>query len=168
MFDSDLINSHRIMNFKTIGHIRYNPDRGSLKTGNKNWAIVELLEDDLSDYYRFQFYKKYGITLYKPSWKPHLSIIKGWELTSNNPWGWRDGEDIEVEYGHQIFWKKNFVWINAHCNAMDEIKNHYNFEIYDGGHLTIGRIPYKNLLDIPRFCDFKDLHLWEKSLKSPF
>lgn len=159
---------HRIMNFKARGIIRYNPDRGSLKTGNHNWAVLEALEDGLSDYYRFQFFKKYGISLEKPSWSPHISMIKGWDINSDKEWGWRDGEEVDFEYSHALFWNKNFVWVNTQSQAMYDIQEYYGFGKKERGHLTIGRIPSKNINDIPMFSNYDDLSLWDNKIITPF
>lgn len=159
---------HRIMNFSTKGVVRYNPDRGTLKAGNDNWVVIESLEDELSDYYRHQFFKRYGIQLEKPSWSPHISVIKGWPSETERPWGWRDGEVVDFEYSHQMFWKKHFVWVNTKCPVMYEIQEYYGFNRIERGHLTIGRIPSRNLNDMPRFCDYKDLDLWSSQVRTPF
>lgn len=70
--------------------------------------------------------KKYGIQLVKPSWEPHISVLKGYpEINKSVPWGWRNGEEIEVHYGHEIFWNKAHVWINTYTPAIDELRHHY-------------------------------------------
>lgn len=167
-YDDTVQHPHRVMNFKTKGTIRYNPERVGLKSGNDNWVVIELEDSDLPEYYRTQFYKRYGILLEKPSWSPHISVVKGWDLNSEKEWGWRDGEEVEFEYSHALFWKKHHVWVNTKCQAMYDIQNYYGFDRIERGHLTIGRIPGKNLQDIPRFCDYNDLPLWEGLVRTPF
>lgn len=152
---------HRTMHFHTTGTVIYDPLRDGKVANEKGWCIIDVDVEDLMAYYAYQFYKKFGIMLDKPSWKPHLSVIVGEASYDNSvPWKYRDGEEVDVSYSHYMFWNKNHVWLAAQCDVSDELREHYSCIAKDRGHITIGRIPNKHYEAIPEFKSFNDLHIW--------
>lgn len=156
--DVNLYFRHRCMHFNTTGVIVYDPERGTMSHNVEHWAIIRL-EQGISDYYRYQFEKKYGIQLVKPSWEPHISVLKGYpEINKSVPWGWRNGEEIEVHYGHEIFWNKAHVWINTYTPAIDELRHHYGVvNARDNGHMTIGKFKNHEIGLLKEFGTYRDL-----------
>lgn len=157
-------NEHRTMHFKTTGKIVYDPVRAGKVAKDSGWCVIDVDTEEMAHYYRHQFYKKFGIELDSPSWMPHLSVLIGTGTFDDSiPWRWRDGEVVDVEYSHYLFWNKNHVWVNSHCDALVEIRKHYNSssEVKDRGHITVGRIPDKKVGVIPVFSSFKDFTHWE-------
>lgn len=158
-FDKD---EHRTMHFKTTGKIVYDPIRAGKVSNEKGWCIIEVDVGQMLDYYSFQFHKKFGFRLDKPSWLPHLSVLVGeGSFSSEKPWGWRDGEVVDVSYSHYLFWNDNHIWVAANCDAVVEIREHYSAKAGDRGHITIGRIPKSHFGAIPAFTSFKDLDAWK-------
>lgn len=157
-------NEHRTMHFKTTGKVVYDPIRAGKVSDEKGWCIIEVSKDEMSEYYRYQFYKKFGITLDRPSWEPHLSVLVGAGTYNEDlAWGWRNGETVEIEYSNYMFWNKNHVWVASHSDALVDIRTHYNChnEVKDRGHITIGRIPEKKMDVIPTFASFRDFYRWD-------
>lgn len=146
---------HRCFEFETKGKIVYDPDRGTMKNNIDHWAVITV-EPDIATYYRKLFYQRYGIELDKPNWAVHCSVLKGYSLMDKNkPWGWRDQEMVDVNYTHELFWNSTHVWINCYSQAFFEIRDFYNIQGLDQGHITIGKFkhyqqghltPFKNYI----------------------
>ena len=162
MLDLNLIQDyHRTMHFNTVGKVVYDPLRAGKVAQETGWAVIQLDTEDLTSYYANQFYKKFGIVLDKPSWEPHISVIKG-TYDESKPWKHRDGEIVEIEYSHFMFWNDSHVWLNASCVANIELRTYYGQPSGDRGHITIGRIPEKYKNTLPPFSSLKDLPKWEQ------
>jgi hypothetical protein len=161
-----LIEQHRKMDFKTKGIMIYSPDRGEMKKKVDGWAVLELVDDDLIDYYSYCFSKKFGIVLDKPSWKPHLSVIRG-KYDETKEWGWNNGVKAELQYSHNMFWNHQHVWLSAESMLVNEIRQHYLIESYDRGHITIGRFKHNDIGRLPSFKNFNDLESWKNYANSP-
>lgn len=151
---------HRCLHFRTEGFIVYDPDRKSMSKNVEHWAIIQV-DDEISRYYRYQFFKRFGIELLKPSWESHISVLKGYNDTDRTlPWGWRDGEIIEVNYGHELFWNEYHVWINAYSSAIDKMREHYGiFNARDNEHITIGKFNTKDIGLLKTFGTYRDLSI---------
>lgn len=150
---TNLMLRHRCLAFRTDGQIVYDPDRKGMKNNTQHWAIINV-DDEISAYYRYLFEKQFHITLDKPSWASHLSVLKNYtDMDKSIPWNYRDREIVEVVYGHELFWNEDHVWINCYSEAVDDLRNHYSIRsLYDTGHITIGRF---NKKDINRLEPFK-------------
>lgn len=137
MFNKSL--RHRCLVFHTPGKIIYDPKRNGMKTNNENWCVIEM-DNALGDYYRHQFYKRFGIQLIKPSWDIHLSVLKGKTIIEDIPWGYKNGTETNVIYGHELFWNDTHVWLNCYCEDYWNIRNRYEtVKPIDQGHITIGK-----------------------------
>lgn len=149
---------HKCLEFTTEGKIVYDPDRKGMKANTEHWAIITMTDDDLAAYYRHQFFKKFNITLDKPSWEPHITVLKNAkEYNKEIPWGYRDQEIIEVNYGHELFWNHEHVWLNAYSEAFyDLIYTYYITRNYGIGHITIGRFNKKDIGRIAEFKSYRD------------
>lgn len=151
----NLLLRHRCFDFETTGKVVYDPDRGTMKNNIDHWAVITV-DPAISTYYRKLFYQRYGIELDKPNWEVHCSVLKGYNLMDKNkPWGWRDQEMVDVNYTHELFWNSTHVWINCYSQAFFEIRDFYNIQGLDQGHITIGKFkhyqqghlkPFKNYI----------------------
>lgn len=138
----NLLLRHRCFEFDTEGTIVYDPDRGSMKNNIEHWAVITV-DADIAAYYRHLFYKKYGVVLDKPNWDVHCSVLKGYSMMDKDkPWGWRDSEQVQVNYTHEMFWNTTHVWVNCYSQAFFEIRNFYNIVGQDQGHITIGKFKH--------------------------
>lgn len=148
---------HRCLHFCTEGTIIYDPDRKKMSKNVDHWAIIRI-DDEIASYYRYQFYKKFGIDLLKPSWESHISVLKGYkDIDKSIPWGWMDGETVDVHYGHEIFWNEHHVWINAYTTFIDDMRKHYGIlSARDSGHVTIGKFHAKDLGRLAPFGTYRD------------
>lgn len=131
---------HRCFTFKTEGKITYDPDRGQMKANTNHWCVINI-DNGIAEYCRELFFQRFGIRLLKTSWDTHLSVLKGYpETRTDIPWGQRDGETVEVNYGNEMFWKNEHVWLNAYCEAYWDLRKLYGLQNpKDQGHITIGK-----------------------------
>lgn len=166
--------NHREMNHTTQGVIVYDPVRCADKKGqrliHKNRVVIQLRGFGLIDYYAYQFYKKFGIRLIRPSWEPHITVFADhkYSKNKNQQWGYRNGETDVIQYGHNMFWNNEHVWLPAECSAVYEIRNHYQNCPPDLGHITIGKFHPSDVGRIPQFITDKDVGLWDNLAINPF
>jgi len=134
------------------GVIRYDPERKGLKS-NASCCIIEV-DSGVSDFYRSQVIKEYGIKLAKPSWGAHISIVQG-SIEKDNElfkkyWGKYDG--VEVVFQYYAFPRfsgdtkaktstKNgsFWFLDVECEMFIKIREELGIETNFRPHLTIAR-----------------------------
>lgn len=156
--------AHRTMHFKTTGKVVYDPVRAVKNDVSR--ILIEVDDADLLSYYRFQFWKKFGIVLEKPNWSAHLTVLAT-DDKNNEPWHYLDGKIVEVSYSHYMFWNESMVWVAAEAKEMSEIREHYGIIAMDRGHLTVGKFKTKNI--IPTFKNFTDEdHNWSRFPNNPW
>lgn len=126
--------------FKINGKIKYDPDRGKLKEDKaKNTIIIEIENgEDLAAYYRYWFKKTFCIDLLKPNYKVHMTITKVHSL-NDNKWFYLNDKEVEIEVTYELFWNKEFLWLNAFSKDWKDIRKHYGLPDYENGHITIGK-----------------------------
>ena len=161
-----MIIKQRMMSFSLPGRIVYDPTRRQNKVGDTSIhhgrCIIKLLNArDLCRYYAFQFYKKFGLELLQPDWEPHVTVIAKSQFNKKkNDWGYKNGQNVKVQYSHQMFWNDEHVWIAVECPELMEIREHYGNLSYDRGHMTIGRFRVDDVNRLPHFKKPGDLELW--------
>ena len=150
------------------GIIAYDPVRGADRGGR---PILDLGRcsiripsgHGLVDFYAYQFRKKFGITLLKPDWDVHVTVIAKNRFNKKvKPWGYMDRKHVEVGYSNQMFWNHEHVWVAAECPELMEIREHYGNLSYDRGHMTIGRFHPNDIGRLPQFKKPEDIELWDK------
>lgn len=134
---------------KCLGEIIYDPDRGKLKEDKaKNTIIIEIENgEDLAAYYRTLFEKEYFISLLKPNYKIHMTVTKVHE-TNGMPWGYLDCKEITINRTQELFWNKEYLWLNAFSEEWKDIRRYYGFPEYLNGHITIGKFREYNKSEI--------------------
>jgi hypothetical protein len=144
----ELFNSGKVM---LKGVIRYNPERGKLKS-NKSCCIIEV-DSGVADFYRYQINKEYGMNLVKPSWETHISIIQGEDakLAEKNIF-WKKHEGKEITFTYSVFPRFSgdtdnkylgdsgwFWFVDVQCNFINIMRNELNIGDLRSPHLTVGR-----------------------------
>lgn len=125
---------------KAYGTVVYDPDRGKLKEDKaKNTIIIEIEDgEDLAAYYRALFEKEYFIPLLKPNYQIHMTVTKVHE-TNGMPWGYLNGKRISIDRTQELFWNKDYLWLNAFSDDWKDIRKYYDLPEYLNGHITIGK-----------------------------
>ena len=134
------------------GIIRYNPQRSRLKD-NKSCCVIEV-DSGVSDFYRNQVNKHYGMNLVKPSWSTHISVIQGEEtkIAEKNLKFWKKHEGKEVSFKYSVFPRFSgdinneflgdcgwFWFLDVECELINTIRNELGLAVHKNIHLTIGR-----------------------------
>lgn len=139
----------RTFEFKSKGIIEYNPPRGNLKKKPDWWCILHT-DNEITRYYRYWVYKRYGIKLCKPSWGSHISVIRGekpWP-DQHHLWNKYNGLEFEFEYSHNVrqsgdttgFDRPDSYWfVDIKCDDLINIRKELNLKYDYGLHMTIGR-----------------------------
>lgn len=157
----------REMHFTAKGKIVYDPKRGKDKNGkdiiDKDRVVIQINCFDIFDYYAYQFRKKFGIPLIRPSWEPHVTVFANHKYSQRKgiPWGYRNGEIVDVQYSHEMFWNDEHVWLQAECEAVQDIRNAYKNGSRDRGHITIGKFHPNDIGKLPQFKKYEDISLWD-------
>lgn len=128
-------------NFKSKGKIIYDPVAGKAK--NSWWVIVECPKDIL-DYYHHWIKKDLDLTLNKPLFGAHISVVRGEEppLEKQELWRKYHEKEIEFEYSHDIETEGEYYWLRVQCEELNELRRELGLEetVQFGFHLTIGRV----------------------------
>jgi hypothetical protein len=131
---------HRCYTFSTDGVIQYDPPRGN-KT-ESHWCILDV-NKGITEYYRNQFKKKFGIVLFKPAFDAHVSVLKGLHTPKmDSDWGFLDGKNVEIWYDSNLYWNEQHVWLNTYSKEFFQLREYYDIPDWNTksfGHLTIGK-----------------------------
>jgi hypothetical protein len=148
---------HRCYTFESSGIIVYDPYR---KGKEEPWSAVVEVNPEITDYYRYHFLNEFKISLIKPNWKPHISLFRGvidYRPKMKKYWKERHGEKIKFVYTHELFWNKEYVWLNTYFPEFFELREkmgltstHLHNETW--GHLTIGK--FRKIGQLPEFVDY--------------
>lgn len=133
--------------FKDKARIIYDPHRGDMKRDTDWWCIADV-DDEICRYYRWWVYRRYMITLQKPSWGGHISIVRGEYIRDEfKPlWKSRQGKKVNFEYSHDVQTKDGVFWyVDVVCLEFNQIRQELglDWKYADGGifhfHITVGR-----------------------------
>jgi hypothetical protein len=135
---------HRCYEFSSWGKIVYDPARNGAE---EPWSAVIELDDELIDYYRYLFLCRHHVSLLKPSWKAHISLIRGIEEYTplvEQFWREMDGQMVEFCYTHEVFWNDKHVWLNTYCEDFFKLRekmglDYTHVDNQAWGHITIGK-----------------------------
>lgn len=148
---------HRCYEFSSWGKIVYDPARGGAQ---EPWRAVIEVDQDLIDYYRYLFLCHYRVSLIKPSWKAHISLIRGVEEYTplvEKFWKKMDGQIVEFHYTHEMFWNNQHVWINSYCEEFFQLRekmglDYTHVDNQAWGHITIGK--FRKSGQMPPFMNY--------------
>lgn len=134
------------------GVIKYDPERKGLKN-NAACCVIEV-DSGISDFYRHQVNKEYGISLAKPSWGTHISIIQG-SIDQDAPLFkeyWKKYEGLEVTFNYYVCPRfsgdtkaktstpnGSFWFLDVECDMVVKIREELGIETNFRPHLTIAR-----------------------------
>lgn len=135
---------HRCYEFQSVGTVIYNPKRSG---GAEPWSAIIETDQDIVDYYRYLFLCHFKISLLKPNWKSHISLVRGiGEYTPlvEQYWKEMDGEQVDFAYTHEVFWNETFVWVNTYCPSYFQLREKMGLGethqfMHNWGHITIGK-----------------------------
>jgi hypothetical protein len=128
---------------KTKGVLRYEPKRPRFKKTHKEATlIVQLPWDDLDVYYHWHLQKKFGsyLTLQRPMWGKHMTVVRGDEKPRGDSWKKLEGKMIEIEYSPDI--KLNWQFWSLPVRPSDElqaIRADLGLKEFHNFHITVGR-----------------------------
>ncbi len=143
------------MRHKSTARIIYDPRRGDMKS-NTDWWCVADVDDEICRYYRWWVWNRYMITLQKPAWGGHISIVRGEYIRERfQPlWKKRAGQKIEFEYSHNVRFTGDttggdrpdtFWFVDVWCPTFNDIRKELGLDWkYPDGplfkfHITVGR-----------------------------
>jgi hypothetical protein len=148
---------HRCYTEKSYGKITYDPKRnGRLDP----WSAIIEVDQDLADYYYYLFLTHYHVPIVRPSWKAHISLIKGvseYNPLFDNHWNYKNGQEVDFVYNTDIYWNHEFIWLNTYCEQYFHIREkmglaHVNNEGW--GHITIAK--FRTPGSLGKFTDYHD------------
>lgn len=133
------------------GKIIYDPHRPGLKKKTKWWAILEV-DDDLARYYRYWIKQHYGIDLCNPSWRAHISIIRGEKPKDKLEHLWRKYHNKTITFKYKHFARFNgdtrivtssppgsFWFVDVKSDILKNIRDEFEVPSNWDFHLTVGR-----------------------------
>lgn len=127
------------------------------------WVIVTL-DDDLREYYAWFLKKRYRITVQRPAWGAHISVVRGEETTIQNWEYWKNiynNKELEFEHGLIIKTNGGHWWLNINCPELFKLRTdmRYPKDTKFSFHLTLG-------MSIPQHMERTAyiMRLYEKNL----
>lgn len=136
---------------KLTGTVRYDPERQGLK--DKSTCCVIDIDPELANYYRYMVNKRYGISLIKPPWREHISVIQQ-NLDRNSDLlkkYWKKYEGLEVTYSYYPFprftgdtsnrehYTGRYWFLSAECDLFYKIREELGLKTNFAPHITIGK-----------------------------
>jgi hypothetical protein len=104
------------------------------------WWLVLETDDEITRYYRWWVQRELGITLNKPSWKAHITVIEGTEPEHKHNWLKYANQTYDFRYGHDIRTKGPFYWLEVDCKPLLAIRTELGLPEYYPLHITVGRL----------------------------
>ena len=112
------------------------------------WVVAKC-DDELVNYYRWWFLRKYHVNLMRPKFGAHISIIRGeeegivqgsWPRNLNAEW-------IDFEYSNDLKIVVNYVWMPVWSPTFGDIREKCGVarEPIKGYHMTVGRVDWEIL-----------------------
>ena len=89
----------------------------------ENWIVTRCC-DDLVGYYRYWLTKK-GVIITPPSWKPHISVVKGEKMSKQifTDWTKSNGAWINFDYDDELRMNdRGFIWINCWSKELNDLR----------------------------------------------
>ena len=138
--------------FSAVGKIRHSRHQNK---GGDGWIVIDCPKDIVYYYNKvvnWLLWTDKSITT--PLHGSHITVVAGkYTEVDETLWGYRDGDDIEFQYGAlQNSGKENTVeryyWLPVKCDEARDIRLHYGLSPTPKFqyHLTIG---HRNLLSCP-------------------
>jgi hypothetical protein len=85
------------------------------------WAYVGL-DPDLARLYAWLLLREHCVKIHRPTWGPHVSIVRSEPRPRGSPWGLRAGELVEVLYEPMIMTNGTRYWMPARFDLGCEIR----------------------------------------------
>lgn len=130
---------------KASGTLIYQPYRPGIRKFRNahDWMAVVETGYGISDYYRWWFHKKYGVSLLRPAWKPHITVLNGKEKVQeqfSDLWGKYNNKRIEFLYNPKFEQHWKFFVLPVYCPQLISIRRELGFTDKIHLHLTFGRM----------------------------
>lgn len=131
--------------FKSKGKLIYSP---SSHVGTSEKWLVLMCDDEISKYYRklYTYSHKfanggYSLSLTRPIWGAHISLIRGEKLPNNHLWRLDENKIIEFEYEAGVQSNNEYYWLRVKCDYLLDLREKYGLKRNPqfGLHLTVGR-----------------------------
>lgn len=133
------------------GIIKYDPPRGQMKAKTNWWAVMEC-DNQITDYYRAQVEKQYGLKLHQPSWGAHVSIIRGEKPREDLMHLWKKYHNKKVQFKYSHFPRFNgdtkivtkhksgaFWFLDVDAPFLTDIRKELQLPYDWKLHMTLGR-----------------------------
>lgn len=133
------------MLYKSYGKLVYEAD--AIKTApaklSENWIVLQCC-NDLVGYYRYWLAKK-GLAIVAPSWKPHISVVKGEKMSKQifADWVKTNGAWMNFEYDDDLRVNdRGFIWVNCWSKELNNLRRSLGLYIKrdDRFHLTVTKM----------------------------
>lgn len=127
---------------KLKGKLIYDPVRPDIKKIRpESILILQPRFDDLDLLYQWFIRKRHGLTLQRPVWRAHVTVVNGKEkITHPELWKKYNNEFIEFEYSPHIEQHWKFWVLPVRSERLREIRAELGLKPNYDLHITIGRM----------------------------
>lgn len=124
------------------GKLIYDPKRpGVRKTGHGKVLILQPYFDDIDLLYQWFIKRRFGLTLQRPVWKPHITVVSIKDRVKNEAeWLKRAGTTINFQYSPNVEQHWKFWVLPIVCEELNSIRAELGLNPINNYHMTIGRM----------------------------
>lgn len=107
------------------------------------WIIIRC-DDEIIEYYRWWYLKHYHLSLQRPKWGAHISVVRGEEDGLTEPrWEYNlNGETVTFSYSNNLVAVRNYLWIPVQGEILYNLRERFglNREPIMPFHMTVGSL----------------------------
>lgn len=124
---------------RSYGTLRYDPTMKGQKVRESYWMILTC-DEEITRYYAWLLLKQHCVTLRRPAWRTHVSVIRNERIKTPSKWGWGNGKKVEFQYDPTVLTNGIHYWMRVTCDKMLELREWYGLPRtpYRPLHLTLG------------------------------
>lgn len=127
----------------TTAQILYDPSRPGIRKVRPGSLVVGNIDPGIADYYRWWVHKRFGLSLQRPAWTPHVTILDGkgkQQRVDMTHWKKHHKCVIPIEYSVDIEQHWKFWVLPVRCEALCDLRAELGLSRDYNFHITFGRM----------------------------
>lgn len=97
----------------SIGNLRYSQ-------ADYGYKLIVEVDQGISEYHRALLPK--WIDSNRQKYPAHISVVRHEVPPNLGLWGSHEGEEVEFNYTHEIFFGQVYCWLNVFCKKLEQIR----------------------------------------------
>ena len=129
--------------FESDGTLLLDPPSDKWNGNSSRWWAILACDTEILHFYQWLLQKSHGITLMRPAWGSHVSVVRREKPPSLGPWSIACGRIIRFEYENVIRDNGIHFWLAIRCEECLDLRAQLGLDREPelALHLTLGMIP---------------------------